>query len=128
MQSKKSKPVKRFLSTLTSAQRKEYPLVTGALDYFPDALAMVAHVSYVGNHKHNPGQPLHWARGKSSDHLDCIGRHLTERNEVEVGNLIHMANEAWRSLAELQEMLEKKYDLSLPYGATPPGTELPKIK
>jgi hypothetical protein len=120
------KPYKRLLTTLNSAKRKEYPIVTGVLDYFPDAIAMVAHVSYVGNQKHNPGQPLHWARGKSSGHLDCIGRHLTERKEIETDNIPHMANEAWRSLAELQEALEKKYSLSLPYGATEAGVELPK--
>lgn len=117
---------KRLLTDMTSVQRKEYPIVTGVLDYFPDAVAMVAHVSYAGNQKHNPGQPLHWARGKSSDHLDCIGRHLTERKEIETDNIVHMANEAWRSLAELQMMLEQKYGLSLPYGATEPGIELDK--
>jgi hypothetical protein len=31
------------------------------LDYFPDALAAVAQISYQGNQKHNPGEPLHWA-------------------------------------------------------------------
>lgn len=91
--------------------------MTGVLDYFPDAIAMVAHVSYLGNQKHNPGQPLHWSRGKSADHLDCIGRHLTEREEVEQADVIHMANAAWRALAELQTVLEKKYGLGLPYGA-----------
>jgi hypothetical protein len=116
---------KRLLTDMTSAQRKEYPLITGCIDYFPDALAMVAHVSYKGNEKHNPGQPLHHARGKSADHLDCIGRHLTERKEVDPDtNILHMANECWRSLAEFQEALEKQYGLSLPYGATEPGVEL----
>jgi hypothetical protein len=116
---------KRLLTDMTSAQRKEYPIVTGLLDYFPDACALVSHVSYKGNEKHNPGQPLHHARGKSADHLDCIGRHLTERKEDDPDTaIIHMANECWRSLAELQDMLEKKYCLSLPYGATEPGVEL----
>jgi hypothetical protein len=111
---------------MTSAERKEYPITTGVLDYFPDAIAMVAHVSYLGNQKHNPGQPLHWARGKSSDHVDCISRHLIERDTIDVANVHHMANEVWRSLAELQEFLEKQYDLDLPRGATAPGVELSK--
>ena len=113
----KPAPRKRLLSDKSSAERKAYPIVTGVLDYFPDAIAMVANVSYHGNEKHNPGQPLHWARGKSADHLDCIGRHLTERDEVETADVIHMANAAWRALAELQMTLEKKYNLDLPYGA-----------
>lgn len=120
-----SAAIRRFLSLLSSEERKEYPLVTGVLDYFPDALTMIAHVSYKGNEKHNPGQPLHHARGKSSDHLDCIGRHLIQRDEIETDNIEHLANEAWRSLAALQERMEQKYNLSLPRGATAPGVELP---
>lgn len=113
-----AKAYKRLLTGMTSAQRKEYPIVTGVLDYFPDAIALVSHVSYKGNAKHNAGQPLHHARGKSADHLDCIGRHLTERKEIDPETkIIHMANECWRSLAELQDMAEKTYGLSLPYGA-----------
>lgn len=110
-------PHKRLLSNLSSEKRKEYPIITGVLDYFPDAIAMVSHVSYLGNLKHNPGQPLHWSRGKSADHLDCIGRHMVERKEIETDNIIHLANAAWRTLAELQIALEKEHALSLPYGA-----------
>ena len=107
---------RRLLTILTSEQRKEYPIVTGVMDYFPDALAAVANVSYVGNQKHNPGQPLHWARGKSMDHEDCIGRHTIER-DAEDGGILHAANRAWRSLAALQELLEQKYKLDPPRGA-----------
>lgn len=110
---------RRLLNTLSSSERKEYPIVTGCLDYFPDALTMVAHVSYLGNQKHNPGQPLHWARGKSMDHEDCIGRHTVERDAME-DNVLHAANRAWRAMAALQEMLEKQYDLDPPRGATIP--------
>lgn len=117
-------PIKRLLSDMDSNKRKEYPITTGFLDYFPDAVAMVAHVSYNGNQKHNPGQPLHWARGKSSDHEDCIGRHLIERDELD-GDVLHLANQAWRTMAALQLAVEKKYGLSLPRGATEPGVELP---
>lgn len=76
-----------------SAARKTYPLYSGVLQYFPDALAAVAHHSYRGNEKHNPGQPLHWDRGKSDDHLDAAARHLVE------GDLVGLA---WRALAALQ--------------------------
>ncbi len=62
-----------------SEYRKAFPMAEGLIDYFPDALAAVSEVSYHGNQKHNPGQPMHHARGKSMDHANCIARHLTER-------------------------------------------------
>lgn len=88
--------------------RKGIPIVTGLLDYFPAALAEVAKVSKAGNDKHNPGEPLHWARGKSMDQADCIGRHLMERGgtDPETGQL-HSAQMAWRALALLQLELEE---------------------
>ena len=58
-----------------SAERKNYPLLSGVLRYFPAALAGVARVSKLGNDKHNPGEALYHARGKSKDHGDCIMRH-----------------------------------------------------
>ena len=91
-----------------SAMRKEYPLYAGLLRYFPDALAAVAHVSYVGNQKHNPGQPLHWSRDKSNDHLDCIARHLLEAGGYDYTTGVrHSAQLAWRALANLQIEIEK---------------------
>lgn len=97
-----------------SAVRKNRPMAAGLLDYFPAALAEVAYVSYVGNEKHNPGEPLHHARGKSMDHADCIVRHLADRGAIDTvqlpdGRLFrvrHTAYVAWRALALLQEELE----------------------
>lgn len=71
------------------------------------ALAAVAQVSWHGNEKHNPGQPLHHARGKSMDHFDCIARHYVERGGFD-GPMRHSACLAWRALAALQEDLESK--------------------
>lgn len=88
------------------AERKAIPLVSGLLDYFPAALAEVAHVSQVGNDQHNPGEPLHHARGKSMDHVDCIVRHLVDRGALDTDGLRHSAKVAWRALALLQEELE----------------------
>ncbi|MCD6672976.1 MAG: hypothetical protein LT106_08970 [Burkholderiaceae bacterium] len=65
-----------------SAERKEYPLHDGCLAYFPAALAGVARHSKAGNDKHNPGEPLHHARGKSMDHKDCILRHLMDLGDL----------------------------------------------
>lgn len=88
------------------AERKAVPVVTGCLDYFPAALAEVARVSKAGNDQHNPGQPMHHARGKSTDHADCAGRHLMERGTRDTDGHRHTAKLAWRALALLQEELE----------------------
>jgi hypothetical protein len=87
-------------------RRKDVPIVRGVLDYFPDAIAAVAEISRMGNEQHNPGQPLHWSRDKSSDHADCIGRHLIERGTIDTDGGRHSAKLAWRALALLQLELE----------------------
>ncbi|MBA3678500.1 MAG: hypothetical protein H0W74_14050 [Sphingosinicella sp.] len=87
--------------------RKDTPITTGVLDYFPRALAAIARVSKAGNDQHNPGQPLHWAREKSTDHADCIVRHLLERGTVDNDGQRHSAKLAWRALALLETELER---------------------
>lgn len=84
-------------------ERKETPIGTGVLDYFGAALAEVARVSKAGNDQHNPGQPLHWAWGKSSDHFDCAIRHLMQRGTRDTDGQLHTAKAAWRILALLTE-------------------------
>lgn len=103
-----------------SAERKNFPMAEGLLDYFPDALAAVAAVSKAGNDKHNPGQPMHHARGKSMDHADCIVRHLVDRGGHGSDGMRHSASLAWRALALLQEELEAENGLTLPRGAKAP--------
>ena len=90
-----------------SKERKQIPVTTGVVDYFPLALQAVAVVSLVGNDQHNPGQPLHWAREKSTDHADCILRHLIDRGKLDTDGMRHSAKLAWRALALLQEELER---------------------
>ena len=91
---------------LTSAMRKSCPMDRGCVAYFPDALAYVAHVSYVGNQQHNQGEPMHWAREKSTDHGDCIVRHQSEAGKRDDDTLLHSGKVAWRSLAQLQLEIE----------------------
>ena len=100
-----------------SAARKDVPMVAGLLDYFPAALAAVAEVSRIGNDKHNPGEPLHHARGKSMDHADCIVRHLVDRGSKDPEGVRHSAYAAWRALALLQQELEDEEGAPLPRGA-----------
>jgi len=88
------------------ARRKALPLCTGVFDYFPDALLAVAELSRIGNDQHNPGEPLHWAKGKSTDHSDSLARHLLERNTIDVDGVRHSTKVAWRALAFLQTQIE----------------------
>lgn len=111
---------------MNSQDRKNTPIANGALYYFPDAIAAVARVSKKGNDKHNPGEPLHWSREKSSDHADCVARHLVDAGknwtnvDPETGEL-HAAALAWRALAMLQIALEKVAALQ---PVEPPQVEL----
>jgi len=103
---------------VASAERKEVPLCSGALDYFPAALAYIARISKAGNDKHNPGQPLHHARGKSTDHADCIARHLVDRGLIDPEDgLRHSGKLLWRAAALLQEELEHAGEAPLARGA-----------
>jgi hypothetical protein len=88
-------------------ERKQIPIASGVFDYFTSALIEVAKVSYEGNNQHNPGQPLHWSRGKSSDHADTMLRHFTERGTIDTDKLRHSAKMVWRALAILQLEMEE---------------------
>jgi hypothetical protein len=87
-------------------ERKRIPLYSGLVKYFPDALVEVAKVSFAGNEQHNPGQPLHWAREKSTDQEDTLMRHLFESGSIDVDGQRHSAKLAWRALAVLQLEIE----------------------
>lgn len=90
--------------------RKDLPIWSGVIMYFPDALAAVAEVSKKGNDQHNPGEPLHWARGKSMDQLDTTIRHLIDYgtgSPIDTDGTRHLAKAAWRVLAELQLSIER---------------------
>lgn len=90
--------------------RKALPIFDGVLMYFPDAVAEVARVSKIGNDQHNPGQPMHWARGKSMDQFNTAVRHLMDHGTGTVKDSdggYHLAKAAWRVLAALQLQVEK---------------------
>ena len=87
-------------------ERKNVPIGTGFFDYFPSAIAEVARVSKIGNEQHQPGQPLHWARGKSADQFDTVMRNLMERGTIDSDGMRHTAKAAWRIMALLQIELE----------------------
>lgn len=87
--------------------RKQRPLHSGVMMYFPDALLEVAYTSFIGNEQHNPGQPLHWDRSKSQDELDAAARHMLEHEDMDSDGTFHLAKVAWRALAALQKHIEK---------------------
>lgn len=88
--------------------RKEHPVASGVLDYFPDAIVAISNISFKGNQQHNPGQPLFWNRGKSSDEADTMMRHFLQRGTLDVDGVRHSAKMAWRALALLQKEIEEK--------------------
>ncbi|MEE9401615.1 MAG: hypothetical protein V3V47_00300 [Desulfobacteria bacterium] len=82
-----------------SAERKTYPIYSGFIKYFPNAIASVAHHSWVGNQQHHPDKPIHWDMDKSADELDALMRHILEEEWEAV---------AWRALANLERKLTGK--------------------
>lgn len=95
------------MKKLTKAQqRKTYPIFRGALQYFPDAIKYVSHVSFVANEQHNPGTEMHWDRSKSQDEADALVRHLLDAGKIDDDGLRHTGKVAWRALALLQKELE----------------------
>lgn len=89
-------------------ERKQYPIASGVLDYFPDALAAIAHVSYQGSVQHHPDKPMHWDRNKSKDEADTMIRHFLQRGTRDRDGERHTAKMAWRALALLQKEIEEE--------------------
>ena len=88
-------------------KRKEHPVFSGVLKYFPDALMEVSKCSLQGQLQHNPDKPLAWDRTKSSDDLDALTRHLLQAGKMDEDGILHSTKVAWRSLANLQKELEE---------------------
>lgn len=121
MKARKAAAAQATIST-SSRTRKDTPIFSGFMQYFPAAIAEVARLSKHGNDKHNPGEPIHWSREKSNDHADCLMRHLLERGELDVDGFSHTVKVAWRAMALLQEELESR-GAPLAPGATAVPTE-----
>lgn len=103
--------------------RKALPLYTFLTGYFPDAILELVKVSVAGNVQHNPGQPLHWAREKSTDQMNPVARHIFDHAAglvyerdlppavlaaVGPDGIMALAQAAWRLLAEIQLLCEKR--------------------
>lgn len=89
--------------------RKHIPIYRGFFCYFPDAIAAVAELSMIGNEQHNPGEPLHWAKEKSTDEEDSLLRHMLDKasgRPVDTDRVRHATKVAWRAFAALQREIE----------------------
>lgn len=126
-----------------SAERKACPVATGVIKYFPDALMLVSRLSRIGNDKHSPGEPLHWAKEKSGDEPDALMRHLIDHftnapidaDMEELGELAHLTQVAWRALAMLQRACDAerakdaKPEFAFPFGpSNAPGDITAAVK
>lgn len=123
-----------------SKARKDTPLLAGLFGYFAAALAGIARHSFRSNEKHNSGLPMHWARGKSMDHGECVIRHALDLEEIkawlrrnpehpqraEVVTMLEHEYDArsWRACAESQEFYEEFRSSPLAFNARLP--ELPR--
>jgi hypothetical protein len=97
-------------------ERKDIPIFSGFISYFPDAIIEVTKVSKRGNDQHNPGKPLHWDRSKSRDELDALTRHLVDSTRPGISvdeKIADAAARTWRSLADLQKLCEARQILGV---------------
>ena len=98
-----------YLSSAT-VKRKDMPVYSGVLKYFPNAIKYVSYVSKVGNDQHHKDKPLHWDKSKSFDEPDALVRHLIDHSEepLDEDGVYHLGKVAWRALALLERFLENK--------------------
>lgn len=101
-------PPQKSILPEDDAARKAIPMWTGSIAYFPAAIMLEAMISHEGNEQHNPGEPLHWARDKSTDHMNCAFRHMFDSLFVDgEARLKVLAQARWRLGAEIQTSYEK---------------------
>ena len=108
---KAEKPKLDYEAMDEAERRKMTPMYSGCLAYFPDALALVAQNSVIGQHQHGTlDEPLHWDRSKSADEMDAMIRHMADHSKdpYDSDGRLHMSKVAWRALAFLQKFIEEE--------------------
>ena len=98
------------------AARKMIRIWQGFIQYFPDAVAAVAQLSKIANEQHNPGEPMHWAKEKSTEELDSMMNHLVDiacmgEDGRDTEGVLHATKVAWRAMANLQRLADKGVDI-----------------
>ena len=97
----------------TNKQRKDTPVFSGFIKYFPNAIKDVARLSLIANDQHHPNKPLHWDMNKSKDELDSCMRHLIDHAsgiEFDEDSVRHLTKCAWRMMGMLERTLTNKLD------------------
>jgi hypothetical protein len=111
-------------------QRKNVPVFSFLVGYFPRAIREIVRVCVAGNMQHNKEvEPtaIYWAKGKSTDQLNTAQRHMMdhaitgpfdeEPPEVQAligGPTYHLAKAAWRIMAELENTIQKEERVASP--------------
>lgn len=124
------------------AARKALPIMR-VLGYFTAAFGGLTRHAVRGNAQHNGTEALHWARGKSADHAECVGRHSfdmmdyhawLERNpthperEAVLAELEHEYDaRLWRAAADSQEFYEKYRGAPVSPSSRMPTPETPRV-
>lgn len=96
--------------------RKAIPIFQGCVEYFPDAMVAIAELSKIANDQHNPGEPLHWAKEKSTDELGSLMRHvlgIAKHGPLarDVEGILEATKVAWRACANLQRLADAGHNI-----------------
>jgi hypothetical protein len=93
--------------------RKEIPIWSFLMRYFPDALLAVVGVCVAGNKQHNPelaSSDIQWSRDKSIDQMNTAMRHMWDYGtgvKKDADGQWHLAKAIWRLSAQLQLDIEE---------------------
>lgn len=102
---------------LFPGNRKDYPVLTGALMYFPFAMAALADCSRRANEQHNPGEPVHWDYAKSIGDGNELLRHLMDSlgpNPVDAEGVNHDVKVLWRAAETVERRIRRERGLEGP--------------
>ena len=81
-------------------ERKDVPIWTAFVKYFPNAIAAVAKHAANGSKQHHPDDEPWWDMSKSQDEMDALMRHALEGHHEAV---------AWRAMANLEREILNGY-------------------
>lgn len=96
----------KVMNKLPSSGRKNLPLVSGVLDFFPNAIVEVSKVSVAGAAQRGSDTLIYDESVTPEYHADCLLRHLIDKGNHDTDGVRHSAKVAWRALALLQSEIE----------------------